>query len=138
VNVRTVVLVDTGPLVALVDEDDQGHQSCSEFLDNLPGSSKLVTIYPVLTEAFYLIGKQNELSNLFQILTRIEILLRSGEDMDRIQTLMERYGDLPMDFADAALVATAEALNIKTVFTLDQRDFRVYRPKHCGHFEVVP
>lgn len=51
---------------------------------------------------------------------------------------MSKYHDLPMDFADATLVAVAEAENISTIFTLDHKDFKVYRTKHGRHFKLLP
>ncbi|MEE8586481.1 MAG: hypothetical protein V3T83_16690 [Acidobacteriota bacterium] len=50
---------------------------------------------------------------------------------------MAKYQDLPMDLADATLVAAAEALHVKRVFTLD-RDFRVYRFRNRQAFEIIP
>jgi uncharacterized protein len=57
--------------------------------------------------------------------------------MVRMRDLMEKYADLPMDFADASLVAVSERLKIGKVFTLD-RHFRVYKPRHTSSFEIAP
>lgn len=54
----------------------------------------------------------------------------------RMRQLMEQYHNTPMDLADASLVATAETRNLRRVFTLDN-DFRVYRIKGTGVFEIV-
>ncbi len=51
---------------------------------------------------------------------------------------MTKYADLPMDFADASLVALGERLKLRKVFTLDRRDFRLYRPRHVRSFEIFP
>jgi predicted nucleic acid-binding protein len=59
------------------------------------------------------------------------------EDRSRMQTLMEQYRSLPRDMADASLGATAEALNLRRVFTLDS-DFDVYRFRDREPFDVVP
>ncbi len=48
-------------------------------------------------------------------------------DVSRAAALMQRFANLPMDFADATLVVLAERLHATTVFTLDRRDFTVYR-----------
>jgi predicted nucleic acid-binding protein len=58
-------------------------------------------------------------------------------DWDRIRELMAQYSDLPMDFADAALVALAERRQLRKVFTLDS-DFYVYRIDGKDAFEVLP
>ena len=57
--------------------------------------------------------------------------------LKRCRTLIEKYSDLPMDFADATLVVLAEELNTDLVFTLDQ-DFQVYRVRGRKQFRVVP
>jgi predicted nucleic acid-binding protein len=59
-------------------------------------------------------------------------------DVPRIGELMAKYHDLPMDLADAALVRVAEREHIRTVFTLDRRDFEIYRPALIGRFHIVP
>ena len=58
--------------------------------------------------------------------------------MRRVRELMRKYRDLPMDVADAALVAVAEREGITRVFTLDRRDFEVYRPAKIGRVSLVP
>jgi uncharacterized protein len=64
-----------------------------------------------------------------------------GTMLLRAFELMEIYSDHPMDLADASLVTAAESLNIRTVFTLDRRDFEAYRVRR-GHryypIEILP
>lgn len=60
------------------------------------------------------------------------------DDVPRIRELMAKYRDLPMDLADAAIVRVAERERINRVFTLDQKDFRIYRPARIGHFVLLP
>ena len=55
-----------------------------------------------------------------------------------MRELMKRYRDLPMDLADAALVRIAERQKLREVFTLDKKDFSVYRPSRMGRFVIVP
>jgi len=59
-------------------------------------------------------------------------------DVPRIRELMDKYHDLPMDLADAALVRVAERQRIRTIFTLDRREFAIYRPGGIGRFHIVP
>ena len=61
----------------------------------------------------------------------------TSSETDRMYSLMEKYQDMPMDLADASLVATAETLQLRRVFTLDS-DFRVYRVNEREPFEIVP
>lgn len=62
----------------------------------------------------------------------------SPDQQNRMRAFMEKYRDAPMDIADASLVVLAEDLKIKTVFTLDKKDFSRYRPRHCKHFTSIP
>jgi uncharacterized protein len=52
--------------------------------------------------------------------------------------LMRKYQDLPMDLADAALVRVAEREKIGRIFTIDRRDFGIYRPAGIRRFEILP
>jgi len=60
------------------------------------------------------------------------------EDFPRMRELMKRYNDLPMDLADSALVRVAEREKLRELFTLDRRDFSVYRPAHVKRLVIVP
>lgn len=134
-----MVLVDAGPLVALIHADDQHHRRCVATFQQL--TERLGTVWPVLTEAMYLLSfswKAQEA--LWEMLDRdvITLLPLAGEEMSRMRDLMKKYRDLPMDLADAALVAVAEREKIRRVFTLDCRDFEVYRPAKLGRFILFP
>lgn len=59
-------------------------------------------------------------------------------DVLRAAAIMEQYADAELDFVDAAIVAVAERLSIQDIFTLDQRDFGIIRPKHCDYFRLTP
>jgi hypothetical protein len=69
---------------------------------------------------------------------RVEVLPLGVGDGGRMRELMRKYRDLPMDFADAALVTVAEREGIRRIFTLDRRDFEVYRPAKLGRFSLIP
>ena len=60
------------------------------------------------------------------------------EDVPRMRELMHKYRDLPMDLADAALVRVAERERLRRIFTLDRRDFQIYRPSRIGRFAILP
>ncbi len=137
----TAVLVDTGPLVAIVDQSDDAHESCINALKLLSSSTQLVTTESVLTEAFHLISYVNGGSEkLFQLLRIFNAQLKplAQYQLKRVEELMSIYNDLPMDFADATIVSTSEELGIKTIFTLDRRGFDVYRPIHVKTFSLLP
>lgn len=134
-----MVIIDTGPLVALFDASEPAHEACKAALRGISGP--LVTTWPVLTETFYLLGDwekgQSELWD-FIMAGGLTIYSIDKTDHGRLRELMEKYGDRPMDLADATLVALAESLKAKTIFTLDKTDFSIYRPRHCKHFQIIP
>ena len=133
------VLVDAGPLVALLDRSDLHHAACKKVLRSLKDS--LTTVWPVVAEAMYLLGfSWRAQEALFEMLESgaVSLLTLGTVDLPRIRGLMEKYRDLPMDLADAALVRVAEREGIQDVFTVDRRDFRIYRPKGVGKFNIVP
>jgi uncharacterized protein len=68
----------------------------------------------------------------------VEILRLGSDDVARMRDLMRNYRDLPMDLADAALVRVAERDRLRRIFTLDRRDFQIYRPSRIGRFAVLP
>ena len=133
------VLVDTGPLVALLDRSDPYHLSCQESLSSLDDS--LVTVWPVVTEAIYMLRAywraQDALWEMIQS-GAVQILSLDLDDIPRIRELMRKYRDLPMDLADAGLVRVAERERLRRIFTLDRRDFQVYRPSRIGRFTILP
>jgi predicted nucleic acid-binding protein len=134
-----MILIDTGPLVAFFDASDQYHKSCLDILKELDGP--LVTTWPVVTETFYLLNfSWKAQDNFWEFLIRggVEIVNPEGRAMERCRELMTKYKDLPMDLADAALVVLAETRKIESVFTLDHRDFTVYKPSHVRQFELIP
>lgn len=134
-----MILVDAGPLVALANRADAHHMECVETLRGLRGP--LGTVWPALTEAVYLVRRwpraQAEVLSLVET-GALRVLPLGREDMSRVRALMEKYRDLPMDLADAALVRAAERERIKTIFTIDRRDFSLYRPLGLGRFRIVP
>ena len=134
-----MILMDTGPLVAFFDASDHYHRTCLDILKDLDGP--LLTVWPVLTEAFYLLNfSWKAQDNLWEFVARggVEIADLERSALERCRALMSKYRDLPMDLADAALVAAAETRKIKSVFTLDHKDFSVYKPSHLKRFELIP
>jgi hypothetical protein len=134
-----MILLDAGPMVALLRADDRHHQECKETLRSL--TEPLVSVWPVVTEAMYLLGFSWRAQDaLWEFLERGAVTLLSVESADfaRIRELMKKYKDLPMDLADAALVRVAERERIHRIFTLDRRDFSLYRPEGVPPFEILP
>ena len=133
-----MILIDTGPIVALFDKNDNYHDKCLSLLKTI--KEPLITTMPVLTEAFYLLGFSWQVQDaLWELVNQggIQIYDLKGEQFKRCRELMKKYKDLPMDLADATIVSAAETVNISTIFTID-KDFRVYRTKQGKNFRLVP
>jgi len=133
------ILVDTGPLVALLRRNDDHHEEIVAALKTI--RDPLVTVWPVIVEAMYLLSYSWQAQKaLWEILeTGVVRLLDFDEgDVPEMKSLMEKYRDLPMDMADAALVHVAAREGLRRVLTLDKRDFSVYRLPRKGSFTVLP
>jgi predicted nucleic acid-binding protein len=133
------VLVDAGPLVALIDRGDRHHEACVAALATL--RAPLITAWPSLTEAMHLLGQswraQKALWSRVET-AALQLAPLDEADAPRMRELMEKYHDLPMDLADAALVRIAEREGLTQIFTLDRRHFSIYRPGRRRRFAVVP
>ena len=137
------VLVDTGPLVAILSSVDQHHVACVNALHQLPGP--LFSCWPVITEAAWLLRSH---PRAVQQLLRscnsgklggfLELLPLAGAEAGAIAQVMKEYQDIRPQLADAALVYLAGRERIDTIFTLNRRDFAVYRSPHYRAFRIVP
>jgi predicted nucleic acid-binding protein len=133
------ILLDTGALVALLDRSEKSHIRCVEFFSSFRGS--VYTTEPVLTEALYLLGpsvKAQRACIEFILKGGATLVAQSPASLERAASLMTKYGDIPMDFADATLVVLAEETGIHEVFTLDHRGFHAYRIHGKKTFLLYP
>lgn len=131
-------LVDTGPLVAILDRDDPDHVRCAQAFRQI--RPPLLTTWPVMTEAMYLVAfSRRAQDGLLEMIQRgaVAIVPLTGQDVPRFRVLMDKYRDTPMDFADATLVRVAERDGIANVLTLD-KDFGVYRVGRGRTFSTKP
>jgi uncharacterized protein len=134
-----MILVDAGPLVALVDADDQHHARCVAALRGV--REPLGTVWPPLVEAMYLLSDQPRAQDaLWEMLKRGAVLLLplGIEDVARMRELMRKYANRPMDLADAALLRVAERESVRKIFTIDHRDFSVYRLHNRTRLTLLP
>ena len=125
--------------MALIHADDRHHAACRDALERI--REPLATVWPVITEAMYLLDFSSQAQGaLWRLLERdaVRILPLDAGDAPRLRELMRKYRDLPMDLADAALVRAAERERISRVFTIDRRDFEVYRPRGIRRFTILP
>jgi predicted nucleic acid-binding protein len=135
-----MTITDASTLFALVDKKQSAHLRCRTALKLL--SKPLLTTWPCFTEAMYFAFKSGGISRqklLWDLVNSSLVRIHAPTENERLrmQALMEIYHDTPMDMADASLVALAETLGEKRIFTLDS-DFYVYRLNDTERFEVVP
>jgi predicted nucleic acid-binding protein len=133
------VLVDAGPLVALLDRSDQHHRACVAASRAI--RDPRFSVWPAITEAMHLLSVSAAAQDaLWEMIETRALLIADldASDVPRMRELMRKYRDRPMDLADAALVRVAERERIYTVFTVDREDFEVYRPSRSWRFSILP
>lgn len=133
------LLLDTGALVTLLDRSQRDHQLFAEFFDGWP--DPVVSTEAVLTEATHLLGRVaggRAACIDFFVAGGATLVPQTRATLQRCQMLVEGYSDVPMDFADATLVALAEDLNTNLILTTDRRDFSIYRIGGRRRFKVLP
>ena len=136
-NSRT--LIDTGPLVAILRQNDAHHQDCKAIFAS--HTAPFITCWPVVTEAVWLLRQhQAAINMLFSFFDEQILAINSlKEGSPRwFSEFFDKYGNLRPDFADAALVYLAEREAINTIFTLDRRDFGIYRDRNGRPFHLLP
>lgn len=132
-------LIDTGFILSLIDDRERWHRQCTAVLANeeLP----LLSTAPVLTEAFHFVHKsEHRQQKVWRLIDAglLTIAAITDADLPALETLMLRYADRPMDFADASLVHVAGRENIDTVLTIDHDDFETYRFGRNQAFRILP
>lgn len=134
-----MILIDAGPLIALVDAGDQHHAKCVATLKQL--REPLATLWPPVVEAMYLLSDTpHAQESLWEMIERSAFLLLplDANDIPRIRELMRKYRNRKMYFADAAILRVAERENIRKIFTVDRRSFSVYRLHNRIRPTVIP
>ena len=132
-------ILDTGPWVALIDRSESKHDICVQWLKSYSG--KLYSTEAVLTEVLYLLNfsvKAQTAAIDFVLKSVIELIPASDESLKKVRTLITKYSDLPMDYADATILCLAMDTGIRNVVTFDKRDFSIYRLKKNQPFVIMP
>lgn len=133
------VLIDTGPIVAILSADDEHHGRCTEALAAL--MPPLFTCWPVVTEAAWLLrGRPDAVQKMFGAFPGglFSLLPLGAEDVPAIAGLMRRHRSAGLQLADAALVHLAEREGIRRVFTIDRRDFSIIRLRRNRTLTIIP
>jgi predicted nucleic acid-binding protein len=132
-------LLDTGPLVAYLDRADPEHRFVAERLDAFSG--QFCTTSAVITESMHFVSADSRgPSSLLEFLldTRAKVFDHvTFPQLADVVTLMEKYRNGPMDYADATLVNLAARIHIYDICTLDRRGFATYRTRTGKHFKLV-
>jgi predicted nucleic acid-binding protein len=133
------LLLDTGALVSLLDRSQSRHAEFVTFFQQWRGP--VVSSEAVLTEATHLLGRVTggmQACCTFFLDGGAVLVPSTSTSLRRCRELIDAYRDQPMDFADATLVALAEELDTRLVFTTDRRDFGVYRIDGKKRFVIKP
>jgi predicted nucleic acid-binding protein len=133
------LILDTGPLVALLDATDPDHERCVDLLQS--GHERRVVPVCVLVEAEYLLRPWPA---AFPALLAdfesgaLELLDLPKRWLARAGELLERYRDLSLGLVDATVLAATEMLEEPKLATLDRRHFQAVRPAHCAALRLLP
>ncbi len=136
-----VGLLDTGFLVAVLNAQDKHHHACQQAL--LKEARPPLLPDMVIPELAYMILREGSYPVLIAFLNsivqgNIRVEKTTSNDLARTAELLKKYADTRVDFVDCVIVAIAERLKIQRILTVDRRDFQLFRPLHCSHFEIVP
>jgi uncharacterized protein len=137
--VADLAVADTGPLVAIIRKREKAHQACVAAVKafRLP----LITCWPVLTEAAWLLrdepGGIRALGGLVHS-GSVRLAELDAAALAWMIEFLDRYASAGAQMADAAVMYLAEREGIATVFTLDRRDFSIYRTSGGQALTIVP
>ncbi|MBL8957935.1 MAG: PIN domain-containing protein [Myxococcaceae bacterium] len=132
-----MIIADTGFFLAITNPRDKDHARALTVLESL--DEGLITTWPVLTETSHLLLNRLGVDALLAFVASesdgaFTLFDLSSAHVRRIEALMRRYRDLPMDLADASLVLLAEERDDGRILSTDRRDFRTYRWKNRRPF----
>jgi len=133
------LLIDTGPIVAILLDSDEHHDACVEQLRSIRGP--LLTCWPVITEAAWLLRAYPEAIRRLLASFRdrpFDLLPLDETDLPAIAAILAKYASLGIQLADASLVHLANREQIESIFTLDRRDFGVLRLAHGKRMRLIP
>jgi predicted nucleic acid-binding protein len=137
----TQILIDSGFLYALLDRHNPEYTLARTTYRKTP--ARYLVPHVVLTEAAFLFRRTHGVPGVIRFLDAVlelgvtfEPLL--AKDLSRARDIMAEYADSKLDLVDCFIMAMAERLNITKICTLDRRDFAMFRPRHCEHFELLP
>lgn len=133
-------LIDTGFLLAVISANDQAHEACALAMEQEPDP---LLPAPILTELAYMTVRTIGLAAFVRLMRSVfagelQLIFAQQEDIQRAIDIMERYADSRIDYVDCVIAAMAERLEITHILTIDQRHFRMLRPRHTPAFDLRP
>lgn len=132
-------LIDTGAILALLDRNDNWHAACVDAYNR--STLPLLTTEAVLTEVFHLTYRNlRDQQGVWTLLNSGAVVISSieNDELSHLYSLMTRYADRPMDFADATLVHVAAREALSVILTVDHDDFETYRIGGKKKFTIRP
>jgi hypothetical protein len=136
---RERILIDAGPLVAILASDDAYHEQC--LAEAAKHDPPFFTTWAVLTEVAWLLRAQS--GSIPRLVGLVSQGLIVAENLDAgsaagIGKLAEAYADLRPDLGDLTLIQLVDSDDSTRIFTLDRRDFNVYRDRLGRPFPLIP
>lgn len=135
-----IAIADTGFVVALLHRGDKNHRAAAAVYQRLQRAYLPQT---ALTEVAYLLPSRVGGDAVAEFLRRLPTsklfaTALTDEDLSTTAAILKQYASSRIDFVDATVMAVAERFDVTTILTVDYRDFRLYRPKHCPYFTLLP
>lgn len=135
------ILVDSSFLIGLYDRDSNLYPAAKSSADVYSG--QLLVPQVALTEVVYILKRETGMRGALAFLDEFNAsFLRLQDvipdDLIRVREIMAEYIDARLDFVDCCMMALSERLAITQVFTYDQRDFSIFRPRHVDYLELLP
>ena len=131
-------ILDTGPWVALIDRSESKHPDSVQWLKNFSG--RLYSTEAVLTEMLYLLNFSiiAQCAAIdFVLKSVVDIIPASKQSLQKTKTLLKKYADFPMDYADATLVCLAMDTGMHNIATFDIKDFSIYALPGKKKFNII-
>ena len=134
-------LLDAGFLYSLINKREGSHQVVTTTFLSIKGPIILPTV--ATTEVAYLVQRDMGAQSVAKFLDSLanspfSLTEPTSSDFSRGAEIIRQYSDSNIDFVDSIIFAMSERLKITKILTVDQRHFRIFRPKHCSAFEILP
>jgi predicted nucleic acid-binding protein len=135
-----IAIADSGFVFAVAHIRDQRHGKCAPVYFK---QERIFLPQSTLAEVGYLLTREggNRMAAHFLVnlpKSKYEVVALEAQDFARTAEILQQYSDARLDFVDATIIAVAERLKVSTVLTIDQQDFRLFRPRHTPYFEILP